>query len=250
LREYSGNRIGEEKDVTIVRDIHLNLEQRQILRREGIRRQSSVRPEIIALIDELLLNIDAEHLLEPVCAYAIYPVSGIDHDQLSLSGDMVLHAPLLASALPDAEELAIVVGTIGPGLEKRVTEYLGKGEPLRGLLLDGIGSAAVDSLSQQACQLIQNEASLRGYQAGSRFSPGITGFPITEQWQLFRMVPADEIGMSLAASGLMVPRKSVSMVIGLGQKMVVRERGEACARCNLSKTCLYRWETDNQHIEA
>ena len=61
---------------------------------------------------------------------------------------------------------------------------------------------------------------------------------------------AEEIGMSLAASALMVPRKSASMVIGLGQKMTVRERGEACARCNLSKTCLYRWEFDNQHIKA
>ena len=39
--------------MTIVRDIHLNIERGQILRREGIRQQSSVRPEIITLIDEL-----------------------------------------------------------------------------------------------------------------------------------------------------------------------------------------------------
>lgn len=236
--------------MTIVRDIHLNLEKRQILRREGIRQQSSVRPEIIALIDELLLSINAEHLLEPVYAYTIYPMSSMDHDQLSLAGNMVLRSPILTSALSDAGELAVVVATIGPGLEKRVTEYLSESEPLRGLLLDGIGSAAVDSLSQEACQLIQNEASLRGYQAGSPLSPGITGFPITEQWQLFQLVPAEAIGMSLATSGLMVPRKSASMVIGLGQNMMLRERGEACARCNLSKTCLYRWEFNNQHIKT
>jgi hypothetical protein len=38
----------------------------------------------------------------------------------------------------------------------------------------------------------------------------------------------------------MVPRKSVSMVIALGEQASVRKRGEACALCNLSKTCHYR----------
>jgi hypothetical protein len=226
--------------VTVVRNIHLNLEKRQIFRREGIRQQSSVRPEIITLIDELLVDISDEHLLEPVCAYEIYPVSGVDHDQLSLAGNKVLHGPILTSALSDAGELAIAVCTIGTGLEKKVTEYLGGSEPLRGLLLDGIGSAAVDSLAQEACKLITDAASPRGYQTSSPFSPGMSGFPITEQWQLFRLVPAEEIGMSLAASGMMVPRKSVSMVIGLSQQTTVWKRGDACTSCNLSKTCLYR----------
>ena len=36
--------------MTTIRDIHLNLEKRQILRREGIRQQSSVRPEITNLL--------------------------------------------------------------------------------------------------------------------------------------------------------------------------------------------------------
>ena len=236
--------IREEKDVTIVRDIHLNLEKSQILRREGIKRESSVRPEIMTLIDELLVNINDKRLLEPVCDYEICPISRSDHNQLSLAGEIVLHNPTLTSALSEAAEIAVVVCTIGPKLERQVTEYTSGSEPLRGLLLDGIGSAAVDSLAQEACQLIQNEASLRGYQAGRPFNPGTPGFPITEQWQLFRLVPAEEIGVSLAASGMMVPRKSVSMVIGLGQQAPVWERSESCSHCNLSKTCIYRWENN------
>ena len=225
--------------MTIVRDIHLNLEKRQILRGEGIRKQSSVRPEITTLIDELLVIIDDEHLLEPVCAYEIYPIFRVDHNQLSLAGNMVLHSPLLASALSDAEELVTVVCTIGHKLEKQVTEYLGGSEPLRGLLLDGIGNAAVDSLTQEVCKLIKDIASLRDYQASSPCSPGMPGFPITEQWPLFQLVPTGEIGVSLTASGLMVPRKSASMVIGLGQQVTTWEQAEVCARCNLSGTCHY-----------
>ena len=226
--------------MTIVRDIHLNLEKRQILRGEGIRQQSSVRPEIITLIDELLVIIDDEHLLEPVCAYRIHPISRAHHNELFLIENMVLHNPLLTSALSDAEELVTVVCTIGYKLEKKVTEYLGGSEPLRGLLLDGIGNAAVGSLTQEVCKLIKNVAVLRDYQAGSPCSPGMPGFPITEQRSLFQLVPAGEIGMRLTEAGLMIPRKSASMVIGLGQKVRTWEQADVCARCNLSGTCHYR----------
>ena len=229
--------------MTIVRDIHISLDKRQVLRREGIGQQSSVKPEIMTLIDELLAGVADEHLLEPVIAYEIYPVSGLDYNQLSLEGNLALHGPLLFSALSNAEEIVATVGTIGSKLEKQVTDYVGSREPLRGLLLDGIGSAAVDSLVQETCKLIQNEALLRGYQAGSPVSPGIPSFAITEQWQLFRMVPSEAIEVTLAPSGIMVPRKSFSMVVALGKQVTAWKQGEACARCHLNKTCRYKLVT-------
>lgn len=74
--------------MTIVRDIYLNLEMRQVLRREGIRQRSSIKPEIKALIDELLLSINDEHLLEPAIAYETYPISGVSQDQLFLADNV------------------------------------------------------------------------------------------------------------------------------------------------------------------
>ena len=173
-------------------------------------------------------------------AYEIYPIIELSHNQVSLQGNAVLHGPLLPSLLAEAKELAVAVGTIGPGLEKQVTDYNNRSEPLRGVLLDGIGSAAVDLLTQEACKLITAEASPRGYQVSSPISPGMPGLPITEQWPLLEMVPAWEIGVSLTSSGMLVPRKSASMVMGIGPKMKTWTRAEVCARCNLSKTCHYR----------
>ena len=125
----------------------------------------------------------------------------MNQQQLSLESNLVVPGPLSPSLLPGAKELAVVVGTIGPGLEKQVTDYFNRGEPLRGVLLDGIGSAAVDSLTQEVCKFIAGEASSRGYQASSPINPGMPGLPITEQWQLFEMVPAREIGVSLTPRG-------------------------------------------------
>jgi hypothetical protein len=239
--------IQERKNVTIIRDIHLNLETTHVLRREGIRQNGPVRPEIVTLIDELLADIKDGHLLEPAIAYEIYPIIEIDQRKISLSNNKALHSPFLASVLLNARELAVVICTIGSKLEKRVTDLLDRGEPLQGMLLDGIGSAAVDSLSQEACKFITGVTSPRGYQASSPFSPGMYGFPITEQQQLFQLISAEQIGVTLTVTGLMVPLKSVSMVVGIGQGMTVRTQAEVCASCNLNRTCNYRFESKKEN---
>lgn len=192
------------------------------------------------LIRELLAGVNNAHLLEPAIAYEIYTVAEISQRQLSPESDAVVGGSLLPSLFPRAEEMALAVCTIGPRLEERAADHFRQGEPLRGMLLDGIGSAAVDSLTEEACKLIADEASSLGYEAGSPISPGMTGLPITEQWQLLEMVPAQEIGVSLTSGGIMVPRKSASMAIGIGLQMVKWPRSEVCARCHLKKTCPYR----------
>ena len=92
-----------------------------------------------------------------------------------------------------------MVCTIGVKLEKQVTNYFNWDEPLRGVLLDGVGSAAVDLQTEEVCKLMTTEASSRGYQASSPISPGMASLPITEQRQLLKIVPAREIGVSLTS---------------------------------------------------
>jgi hypothetical protein len=218
----------------IIRDIPLSLKTKDVLRREGFQGYFQIRPEIKVLIKELLAGIRKTHLLEPVAAYEIYTTT-----ELSQRQPMVRDS-LLSSVLPHAKELAIAVCTIGPRLEKKVTDYTSQGEPLQGTLLDGIGSAAVDSLTEEVCKFITDEASSRGYEASSPINPGMPGLPIAAQWQLLKLVAAGEIGVSLTSSGVMVPRKSVSLVMGIGPQMPKWTRTEVCARCHLKKTCPYR----------
>ena len=224
----------------IVRDIPLTLQTNEILRRTGIKEDSKLKCEMETLIGQLLVSVNDEHLLEPAIVYETYPITEVDYQRLSLEGNTVLHGSALLSVLSPAKELAVLVCTIGCKLEEKVTDYFSKSEPLQGLLLDGIGSAAVDSVAQESCRLIRRGASLRGYQTSSPLSPDGHSFPLSEQWQLFKLVPAEEIGVRLTSTGLMVPRKSVSMVIGIGPQMTTWTKAEACARCNLSKTCRYR----------
>ncbi|MCK4274839.1 MAG: hypothetical protein KAW90_08080, partial [Dehalococcoidales bacterium] len=198
-----------------------------------------IRPEIKNIVLELLESADSAHLLEPTTAYEIYPVTGMDPDKVLLEGDAVVSGSLIPSTFPEAKELAAIVCTIGPGLEKQVTEYSQGGETLRAMLLDGIGSAAVDTLVIEVCHCIANEASSRGLQAGSPVNPGMPGLTITEQGNLLGLARAGDIGVNLTSSGIMVPRKSTSLILALGPKMETWTQADVCARCNLRDTCPY-----------
>jgi len=223
----------------VVRDIPLSLKATEVLRRQGLRKGARVRSEIGLLIREVLSSLKKSRLVEPAAAYEYYAVRSMSGSQILLEGDKAIRGQLLPAIFPEAKKLVPVVITIGPKLEQQVTEYSRSGETLRGMILDGIGSAAVDSLVPAVLRLVDSEVSYRGYQISSPVNPGMPGFPLTEQWNLLGLVKADEIGVGLTASGVLVPRKSTSMVIGIGPQMTKWTQAEVCARCSLRETCHY-----------
>jgi len=212
----------------------------EVLRRQGLGGGARVRPEIKKVITELLAEVKKGSLLKPAVAYEYYSIAAMHPDRIALEGDKSIEGPLLPATFPEAKELIVLVATIGLQLEKQVTEYTKSGEALRGMVLDGIGTAAVDRLIPEALELIAAEVAARGYEISSPVNPGMPGFPMTEQWSLLELTPASEIGVSLSSSGVLVPRKSTSMVIGIGPKMTRWTQAEVCARCSLRQTCPYR----------
>jgi hypothetical protein len=224
----------------LIHDIRLSLKTGEVLRRQGFKRGGKVRPEIRLLIRELLASVKKAGLLEPAIAYEHYEVRSTNGSQISLEGGKAVRGPLLPAIFPEAKELAVILITIGPKLERQVTDYSKEGAALQGMTLDGIGSAAVDRLVAEALRLIATEVSSRGYEISSPVNPGMPGFPLTEQWDLLGLVNADEIGVRLTVSGVLVPRKSTSMVIGIGPKMTRWTQAEVCARCSLKESCHYK----------
>ena len=215
----------------------------QVLRRQGMTQHSKPRPQVMSILYELLESINKSQLLKPAIIYKIYTITDIREGQIYLSGNEFLHSPFIVSNLPSVRELAIIVCTIGPELEEKAAYFFHHDEPLRGLLLDGIGSTAVDDLSEEACQILTQEALTRGYQTSSAIGPGMIGLPISEQQHLFEMVPAEEIGVHLTSAQIMVPRKSVSMVIGIGPEMPKWTKAEVCRHCKLRKSCHHKVPT-------
>jgi hypothetical protein len=225
----------------VIRDIPLRLDYSdEVLRRQGLGGGARVRPEIEKVINEVLAEVGQGSLLETAIAYEIYPITAMEPDRILLEGGKAIEAPMLAAIFPEAKELLILIATIGPKLEEQVTKYAKSSKALRSMVLDGVGTAAVDKLIPEAMKLLAAEVAKRGYEISSPVNPGMPGFPMTEQWNLLELAPASEIGVSLSSSGVLVPRKSTSMVIGIGPKMTRWTQAEVCARCSMRKACPYK----------
>jgi cobalamin-dependent methionine synthase I len=224
----------------VIKDISLTLDPETVLRRGGFQRQPQPQPKIADLLNELLAIVIEEKLLQPAISYEILRIVEVKQNGLYLENEESLAGHMLSSLLGSAAELAVIVCTIGSRLEEKASVFFAQKDPLQSMLLDGIGSAAVDALSQTACQLVQHLSLSLGYQASSHISPGMQDFPIEEQAKVVRLSHGEQIGVQLTSVGIMVPRKSVSMIIGLGKHMPSWTQSDVCARCNLNETCPYK----------
>jgi len=227
----------------VIHDIPLKIDVNEVLRQVGIARDADLRPKMESLIAELLASDEADCLLAPAIAYELHAITEIHSDRLCIDNSWTIQGSLLSSALAQASDLAVVFCTIGPDLENEKAKCKAKKNLMRALLLDSFGSAAIDILAVEAYHLIRDIAASRGHAASSPISPGMQGFSITEQWRMAKLAPIKEIGLQLTSSGMMKPQKSLSMIIGFGEEMPTWSRAEACARCNLAKSCRYRIHT-------
>jgi hypothetical protein len=221
----------------VLTDWTLNLDVDGVLRGQGadpavIRSRS---PRLVAVAEEALA--EGLPLIEPMVAYERFEVESFRHQRLQLAGGHTLSGSLIAEHLPPAQHVIVMVCTVGRTLEDQASEMIAS-STVRGLALDGVGSAAAEALATEACRRFELEAEARGEEVTIPLNPGMIGWPVTEgQAQIFAMLDTKKLGVELSPSAMMSPRKSLSLVIGSGPD-VARE-GNSCDYCNMRETCNY-----------
>jgi len=224
----------------IVLDIPLNIDLDFVLRRIEFGPQKRVRPAFKTLVEELLDFVKDHNLLKPAMAYQYVSPKDFFPDDSRMKEIEKLKGSLVSMVLPAAKELALVVVTIGHALEEKVSEYAAQKALFKAMILDGIGSAALDTLSLEASHIIGCDIVSKGFKASSPLSPGMPGIPLFDQKRMFELIPAEKIGVCLNTSQLMIPQKSISMIIGTGPDMPAWTLAQVCARCSLKNTCGHR----------
>jgi hypothetical protein len=222
--------------VQILEGIRVTIDKQEILRLQG--RQKNEKPS--AAIQDILdaAMTEFHHLLMPR-AISIEMKTKVMKESINLENGLILHNPDGAKAWQNAEHLAAVVCTIGPGLGNRVAELSAQGASTAALMLDSIGSVAVESVADYVNSHICHGAAHRGMQTGPRLSPGYGTWPLEDQKVIFTMVPAERIGVHLNEQGIMIPMKSVSFCVGMGSRLKAPQETDPCQHCHL-KNCKYR----------
>ncbi len=145
--------------------------------------------------------------------------------------------------LAGCEKVACLAVTVGENIEREVTGRFRKGKYLSSMLLDAAATAAVEQAADLTEKAIFREVSREGYKMKSRYSPGYGDWSLVQQKDLYRLTGADEVGIKLTISMMLMPRKSVTAIIGLEKVCTDKKNSpdeeKSCANCN-NENCMFR----------
>lgn len=222
----------------ILRDWTLTITADQAIRGMGAD-PAAIRQRRPVLVDVAeRAAVEAVALAEPAVIYRRLCVEKCLHHRLVLEAGPPLIGELVAHQLGAAEEVVTAVCTLGETLAECVKEF-GPVDPVFAMALDGAGNAAIEALATEFCDVIDREAAQRGLQTTMPINPGMEGWPTGEgQEQIFALVDTRPIGVRLTGSALMIPQKSLSLVIGIGSD--VRTGGSPCDYCAVRPVCRHQ----------
>lgn len=220
----------------LLRSFTLNLTVEQMLVQQGRGRSAGpASPEMLRLYGEAIAK--AKELAEPQALYDLFDVQVVRDDALVLANGHALRSNLVVTQLARARQIAVAVCTIGPRLETEASRLFAQGQGAMGFLYDSAGSLAVSHVARALVQHVQELAASRGQKASFPISPGSADCTLEDQKVVFDLLPAERIGVHLTESLLMVPLKSVSLLIGIGDDLPTAHDLAQCHFCARRDTC-------------
>jgi hypothetical protein len=224
--------------MTVFEDIELMIDADAVLRGQGadpaVMRER--RPALVKLAEQAIE--EGLPLVEPRVDWRTLQVREVRHERVLLEGGGQLSGKLVVQHLAQAEQVHVLVCSIGDSLE-RYSQEVWSSSAVYSLALDGAGSAAVEALANAACRHLEEQAAERGWKCSIPLSPGMLDWPVEQgQPQIFALMEGESLGVSLTPSFLMMPRKALTMVVGAGPQLEMA--GKTCDYCSLKDVCRYQ----------
>ena len=140
---------------------------------------------------------------------------------------------IILRQLRGAEAYAIFVCTAGVEYEIFQQRLKTENDMVRMFIADALGTVIAEKCADSMEETLQLSIDKLGWKYTNRFSPGYCGWHVGEQQKLFPLFDGHTCGVTLTDSSLMVPIKSVSGIIGVGQE--VRRLDYTCGLCTFEK---------------
>jgi hypothetical protein len=144
---------------------------------------------------------------------------------------------IILRQLRGSEAFALFICTSGLEFETYQQRLKEQGDMVRVFIADALGSVIAEKCADQMEKALQESIDKLGWKHTNRFSPGYCGWHVSQQQLLFPLFQGHTCGVKLTDSSLMIPIKSVSGIIGLGEK--VRKLEYTCGLCDF-KQCYKR----------
>lgn len=224
--------------------MNIDLNPRISITVDDVLRNQGADPETLRTRNPRLVKVAekaihaAQDHLDPKAIGKKYPIHSIHHNTLRLQGNHQISSSLVVNQLQGAKFMYVILCTVGPQIDE-LAGSISREDIVFGLAVDAVGSAAVESASHNLCLDLSNEAQKAGLQTTLPLSPGMVDWPVAEgQPAIFDLLEAEQIGVQLSPQYVMSPRKTVTMLIGVGNGF--NSTKQACDFCTMQNRCRYQ----------
>lgn len=192
-------------------------------------------------LDELVTQ--SHHLWNPAALIRTLEVKEIAKSRVLLRCPESGHQTWLtlgcaSTFLSPAESAVAGAYTIGEGVQSAIFKASQERDYLHAYLLEQAGLTMLGKTGRAVNGLIENLAATRGWGVGPLLSPGsVHGWELSDQPNLCRLLPLEEVGMSCTLKGVLSPFNSLTFLIGLGPGYATSRIASPCQVCNKRQTC-------------
>ena len=175
--------------------------------------------------------------IRPNYVWRVFDIAETDGG-ISVSGtSLVLTGNDITEHLRGCERCVLMCATLSIGADSVIRAYE-SAEMEKAVIADCLASAAIE----QVCDIAEREiqASVGDYNYTWRFSPGYGDLPLELQRRFIEVLQAQKrIGVTVTDSLILIPRKSVTAVMGISTHEISKGR-RGCGSCNMRETCQFR----------
>lgn len=154
--------------------------------------------------------------------------------------DVTLSGKDIVTHLNGCERCVVLAATLGIDVDNsiRISQNVSMS---KAVVLDACAVEFIEKLCDNICNELVEKLKPDNLKITSRFSPGYGDLSIEIQSDIIRIVDAvRKIGLTVTNTNIMIPRKSVTAIMGIynGEERIIERKN--CKNCNLYKTCVYR----------
>lgn len=191
-----------------------------------------LKAEFDLRLRDLVREASRDGWLEPRVIYGYFPVQSANHDLIVY--DPIDRGRELARFVfprqPERERLcisdyfrssesgvydvvALQIVTMGQRVDELTEELQRQGDYSRSYFIHGLGVSLAEALAEYNHRLIRQSLGL-GESRGKRYSWGYPACPdLAEHEKLFRILPTEQIGVSLTSAHQLVPEQSTAAIV-------------------------------------
>ncbi len=206
----------------------LSIDAKETRRYAGLQKAAGFDEEKILAACE-----DARLLAVPKGIWEIYDYD-CQNQIIKTNPPCHLQGHKIGEHLAGCEKVIALAATVGEDIEEDITRRFSEGEYSTAVLMDAAATAAVEQIANGMEKALAPKMAAQGFLRKWRFSPGYGDFPLEQQPELLRLAQAEKIGISLSAALMLIPRKSVTAIIGLYRKQEnnpPEHSPQGCAAC-------------------